>query len=231
MQTPAPPAQAPAPATQAPAAVWQAAGPMTQSPAPTQASAPTQATAPAWQAPAPAAQATAPVTYAHAPPHGHAGGPIHIPTRPNPSYIVSGILLITVAAWLGLSFLPAHAPMDDFDRVSYGAAGVLNKDPDAVARVRTWHLHTGPYRAAWVITILIFAGGVQSVVRGALWRDHVEAWCQTCNQTVAAHKREWGAWCPNHNGWATLDRAKIAVAIGVVVLFFIATIYAMVALS
>jgi hypothetical protein len=208
---------APGPTTQASAPVWQAPGP--------------QAPAPSMPAPARAAPLLAPMTQAPVPSHGHRGGPIHIPTRPNPSYIVSGILLMTLAAWLGLSFLPAHAPLDEFDLVSYGAAGVLNKDPDAIARVRTWHLPTVLYRTAWVITILIFAGGVQSVVRGALWRDHVEAWCPTCNQTIAAQKREWGEWCPHHNGWAALDRVKITVAISVLVLLFISTIYAMVALS
>lgn len=135
-----------------------------------------------------------------------------IPTEPNARLIVSGFLLFGIAAWLGFSFLPEHAPMTNTDALITTADAVLQRSPSRLHRITTWHFGTKAYTGAWLFTLLLGAGGIQQIISGALYRPRLRVWCRTCDREVLANRREWGAWCPHHRGWAKLYKMKILAA-------------------
>ncbi len=91
---------------------------------------------------------------------------------PKTGSIVFGVLLVGVALWALLSWLPAHKPWTDGDLLRLAGDAVFGLQ---VERLNEWRLKPGPYYWGPGFAILFGLWGLSRIVYGASYRPRIRA--------------------------------------------------------
>lgn len=138
-----------------------------------------------------------------------------IPVTPRIPSIVFGAVVLGFGLWAIVSWIPDRRPLGPGEFLVDCGRGIK----EGRLCVDDWRFNPGAYKLAYLVAVLIAAGGLSRMLHGATYRAQKEVTCKRCKTAVVGKVTGRGVQCPLGKHLAEPSHVgPLAVTIAIVIL-------------